>query len=357
MLKYTLAIILFFALLSCSIGFSNPRQLGNDALEELVQAERSFARNAMENGIRDSFIAFFADDGINFQPHPTNTKESMLNRPPAKRPLAVTLNWEPTYADISRAGDLGYTTGPYTLKDNSPQPKPTNYGYYFSIWKRQKDKSWKVEVDCGISTPWPERDATPPYHAAIPGQFVSKAPIKLDVERQKLIEVEQTFSANAATKKLSAAYTAVLDNDARLHRNDIMPLTEAKAIFSLLDKQALSMSWTPLRADVAASADIGYTYGRYESKDVSTGKTVESGASVWSRRHTIVIEEKCVTMTEENEIRTVVRDELIGILQDAKTQLGTSKDPTGIGRKALEGLVNLIRARGSEPAKGNTGED
>ncbi len=64
-----------------------------------------------------------------------------------------------------------------------------------------------------------------------------------------------------------------------------------------------------------------------------------------------------MTKTEENEIRTVVRDELIGILQDAKTQLGTSKDPTGIGRKALEGLVNLIRARGSEPAKGNTGED
>ena len=64
-----------------------------------------------------------------------------------------------------------------------------------------------------------------------------------------------------------------------------------------------------------------------------------------------------MTISEENEIRTVVRDELIGILQDAKTQLGTSKDPTGIGRKALEGLVNLIRARGSEPAQDSKGED
>jgi hypothetical protein len=63
-----------------------------------------------------------------------------------------------------------------------------------------------------------------------------------------------------------------------------------------------------------------------------------------------------VTKTEENEIRTVVREELIGILQDAKTQLGTSKDPTGIGRKALEGLVNLIRARGNEPTKGSNGD-
>ena len=63
-----------------------------------------------------------------------------------------------------------------------------------------------------------------------------------------------------------------------------------------------------------------------------------------------------MTKTEENEIRTVVRDELIGILQDAKTQLGTSKDPTGIGRKALEGLVNLVRARGTEPAQGSKRE-
>ncbi len=286
MLKYTSAITFFFAVLSGSIGFSNPQQLGNEALDQMVQAERAFARSSTENGIRDSFIAFFADDGINFQPHPTKTKEAMLSSPPAKRPLAFTLNWEPIYADVSRAGDLGYTTGPYTLKDNSPpQPKPTNYGYYFSIWKRQTDRSWKVEVDCGISTPWPERVATIPFHAAIPGQFVSKAPIKLDVERQKLIEVEKTFSANAATKKLSAAYTTVLDNDARLHRNDLLPLTDAKAIISLLDKQTLSVSWTPSRADVAASADIGYTYGSYESKDSSTGKIVESGyyVHVWKK--------------------------------------------------------------------------
>ena len=267
------------------MGFSNSQYLGNEALNELIQAERDFARYATENGIRDSFIAFFAEDGINFQPHPIKTKQSMLSRPPAKQPLAFTLNWEPIYADVSRAGDLGYTTGPYTLKDNSPQPKPTSYGYYFSIWKRQADKSWKVEVDCGISTPEPGTSASIAFHAATNGQFVSKAPIKLDEERQKLTEVEKTFSANAATKTLSAAYTTVLDNDARLHRNDQMPLTEAKAIISHLDKQAFSISWTPLRADVASSADIGYTYGSYESKDITTKKTVESGyyVHVWKK--------------------------------------------------------------------------
>ena len=100
-------------------------------LASLVAAERAFARTSVEKGIRDSFLAFFADDGINFQPHPVKTREAILKRPaPAKRP-PVTLNWEPAYADVSQAGDLGYTTGPYVLTDQSPQPSPPRYGFYF----------------------------------------------------------------------------------------------------------------------------------------------------------------------------------------------------------------------------------
>ena len=55
---------------------------------------------------------------------------------------------------------------------------------------------------------------------------------------------------------------------------------------------------------------------------------------------------------EENEIRNLVRDELIGIIQDAQIQLGATKDPTGMGRKVLEGMVNLIKKRGSDMPEG-----
>ena len=52
--------------------------------------------------------------------------------------------------------------------------------------------------------------------------------------------------------------------------------------------------------------------------------------------------------TEEKDVRAIVRSELLGIINDAKELLGTGKDPTGIGKKALEGLANVIRRR--EPA-------
>jgi hypothetical protein len=47
---------------------------------------------------------------------------------------------------------------------------------------------------------------------------------------------------------------------------------------------------------------------------------------------------------DEQEIRLIVQNELLDILQDAREALG-SKDPTGIGKKALEGLSALIRRR------------
>lgn len=48
---------------------------------------------------------------------------------------------------------------------------------------------------------------------------------------------------------------------------------------------------------------------------------------------------------DENKIRSIVQDELLGILSDAQESLGVKKDPTGMGRRALEGLADLIRGR------------
>jgi hypothetical protein len=40
-----------------------------------------------------------------------------------------------------------------------------------------------------------------------------------------------------------------------------------------------------------------------------------------------------MTETEENKIRAVVQNELLGIINDAKELLGVGKDPTGIRRR------------------------
>lgn len=52
-----------------------------------------------------------------------------------------------------------------------------------------------------------------------------------------------------------------------------------------------------------------------------------------------------MTEAEEKAIRLIVQDEFLGILSDAQEQLGLKKDPTGMARKALDGLASLIRSR------------
>lgn len=59
-----------------------------------------------------------------------------------------------------------------------------------------------------------------------------------------------------------------------------------------------------------------------------------------------------MTEAEEKAVRAVVQDEILGILTDANEQLGVKKDPTGMARKALDGLANLIRRRQESTKEG-----
>jgi hypothetical protein len=53
-----------------------------------------------------------------------------------------------------------------------------------------------------------------------------------------------------------------------------------------------------------------------------------------------------MTEAEEKEFRRIVQDELLGIIGDARAAIGL-KDPTGFGKKALDGLAFIIRQRQS----------
>ena len=56
-------------------------------------------------------------------------------------------------AEVSSSGDLGYTVGSfesYGLDESGAEVR--GQGLYVSIWRRQADGSWKVEMDLGNPT-------------------------------------------------------------------------------------------------------------------------------------------------------------------------------------------------------------
>ncbi len=50
---------------------------------------------------------------------------------------------------------------------------------------------------------------------------------------------------------------------------------------------------------------------------------------------------------DEKRVREIVREELLELIKDGQELLGMKKDPTGMGRKALDALASLIRSRGA----------
>lgn len=126
-----------------------------DDYTDLVTAEQAFAADASVRGTRAAFLAALADDGVVFAPGPSSGQAVWTARADNKNRL----EWAPEVAEIATSGDLGYTSGPwhYIVKGDD---KPSAYGHYLTVWKKQADGHWKVLADHGIShaeRPFPDR--------------------------------------------------------------------------------------------------------------------------------------------------------------------------------------------------------
>lgn len=252
-------------------------------LKTLVESELAFARTCGEVGIRASFMKFFADDGIAFKPEPFRYNETVRNLPPPANPKGFLLEWEPQVADVASSGDMGYTTGPSVRTDKTAKDQRQSYGQFFSVWKKQKDGTWKVALDIGTDTPAPAAPLGVPFKDR--GISLVPSPNKKSPEAQlaEVMNLDQMLSESSASLGVVKAYLPLLDDESRLHRESEMPIVGRGAIQSYLNKQSTLPTWTPIAGDVSVAGDLGYTYGSCEFK--SGEKIAEKGyyVHVWKR--------------------------------------------------------------------------
>ena len=65
----------------------------------------------------------------------------------------TSLAWHPVYASGAGSGDLGFTIGDYLLTARGPSGAAVQrVGKYLTVWKRQKDGTWKFVIDGGNPT-------------------------------------------------------------------------------------------------------------------------------------------------------------------------------------------------------------
>ena len=249
------------------------------ARRALVQMEHDFARAAAEKGTRDAFLEFLADDGVLFQPGPVNGKKWWTERAPRKG----LLSWTPIFADVAPSGDLGYTTGPWEFRPNGPDDKPVAFGQYFTIWKMQSDLRWKAVLDRGVTSEKPLIAKIVQFPL---NDEESTRKLKTDYAagRATLLKLEKDFSDRSVSKGAVSAFESYLADDVRLLRQNSSLITNKAAALVFVSGSAGKLAWEPAFADIAESADFGYTYGTFELK--SRDVVVERGSyvRVWKKR-------------------------------------------------------------------------
>jgi len=127
-----------------------------DLRTTLMDVDRAFDKATAAKGI-EGWVEFAADDAV-FMPEGLDFvrgKEAVRKfYTPMFARKGFTLRWEPIEAVVAASGDLGYTLGRWKSTAINPEGKTvTGQGKYLTIWKKQKDGSWKAAVDVGNTTP------------------------------------------------------------------------------------------------------------------------------------------------------------------------------------------------------------
>jgi ketosteroid isomerase-like protein len=214
----------------------------------VVAAERAFAADGLALGIKDSFLKHSAPEGIVLNPEP-QLAQAVYGAAPAGN--KTKLVWWPLWAGVAKSGDLGFTTGPYTIND-----KPG--AWYFTVWARQTDGSWKWLFDGGAPS---DAAGVPPQGSPVayarPAARGAGSPAKAMTEVTKA----ETALALAARTDARAAYLAAVADDGRIVGSKAKPPATRAELESELATRPTAIRFSPLGGQASNAGDLVWTYG------------------------------------------------------------------------------------------------
>jgi ketosteroid isomerase-like protein len=98
----------------------------------------------------DNFMSFVTDDIIQLPPNARAAKGKDAVRKEWETLFGLkdsTVKWDPTLVQVSESGELGYTSGTYSLTfTDDKNLKVEEKGKYLEVWKKV-DGKWKCHID------------------------------------------------------------------------------------------------------------------------------------------------------------------------------------------------------------------
>ena len=227
------------------------------ALQTIVSNEAKFNQLGQEQGTRAAFLQFLASDSIVFHPGPVNGKTDWSKRP-AKE---ISLTWRPLFAAMSASADLGYTTGPAEWRKEKEDAKPSGYGQFVTIWKKEKDGEWKVALDAGSEVPGPTKSEEAPQLE----RSINPAPAKLldHAAAGKSLRMAEARFAEGAKADSTIALNEAGSAEIRVQREGVFPASGRGAATLMLSVHRGKLTNDRMGGAVSAAGDLAYSYGKY----------------------------------------------------------------------------------------------
>ncbi|MEP6945941.1 MAG: SgcJ/EcaC family oxidoreductase [Acidobacteriota bacterium] len=157
MKKYLLALVVItFAAISLAAQTNMQTNAGSDKLADAKRAIEKGNAQWSEGWLKGDaamVAAIFSDDGVQLagsgkiikgrQQIKERQKSAMAGADPGVKVTVTTTN-------VWLDGDTAYETGKYKYEYTDKGKPGTDEGKYVTIWKHQKDGSWKLSMDMGV---------------------------------------------------------------------------------------------------------------------------------------------------------------------------------------------------------------
>ena len=138
-------LILGVFVISCSQ--ENKQELMHQWKKEVLRTERDFAEMVRQDGIHKAFMAFADEDAVLMRNEKLVIGKAAIDSL-YKGQDAKGLSWVPDAVHVSGTGDLAYTYGKYRYAFTDAEGREqVSEGVFHTVWKRQKDGSWKYVWD------------------------------------------------------------------------------------------------------------------------------------------------------------------------------------------------------------------
>jgi ketosteroid isomerase-like protein len=247
-------------------------------LDDIIKSENSFAKAAADMNVKKAFLANLDSAGRIFNGSKNYNGIAAYSKG-AENNNAL-LAWYPTIAQVAATGDIGFTSGPFTYRAKRADTVIA-YGYYFTVWKRDKTGQFKVMLDGGVSH---SLNHSPLFTPETKLQTAADLKIRTAPSANKsgtdFKSTETAFSTLADTDP-AKAYQTYLSNKARLLRNNNLVQQDKTADLAVINKEQIkAYHFIQDGSGIAQSNDFAYSYG---SVNVTLNNSTEKPAGFYIR--------------------------------------------------------------------------